>query len=201
VVTQLLGSDRAGTAFARAMGGEIVQTTPRFSADPAALRGWADAQPVPPGVVVGDLTTAPAAELVDAHRDLYRWAHEDWCPPPMWLPGVTGHAEATVAALRREVSSGARVDGRLAAFAFVVAEPDGLLLISETVRRSEPDGTALVAAVVADALRRLAAAGVPAVELDGHHTDPHLDPVTRTFPPGLRTDPLYVVRFAPRPPS
>jgi len=26
-------------------------------------------------------------------------------------------------------------------------------------------------------------------------TDPHLHPVTRTFPPGLHTDPLHVARL------
>jgi hypothetical protein len=113
------------------------------------------------------------------------------------IPALTGYGEATVAATRPEVSSGARVGGRLAAFAIVLAAPGGgLSLVSETVRRAEPDGVALVAAVVADAVRRLADAGVREVEFDGHVTDPHLDPVTRTFPPGLRSDPLHVARIA-----
>ena len=87
------------------------------------------------------------------------------------------------------------MDGRLAAIAIVIEEDGGLTLISETVRRDEPDGRALVAAVIADSLRRLAAAGAPHVEFEGHVTDPHLHPVTRTFPPGLPTDPIHVVRF------
>jgi GNAT superfamily N-acetyltransferase len=197
MTTQFLGSDEAGAALVRAVGGEIVQTTPRFVADPAVMRGWADAQSIPPGVTVGDLTAVPAAELAVAHRDLYLWQHEDWCAPPIWLPAVTAHAEAAVAVTRPELSSGARVGDRLAAFAIVIDEPGGgLMLISETVRRAEPDGIALVAAVVSDALRRLADAGVREVEFDGHVTDPHLHPVTQTFPPGLRTDPLHVARLS-----
>jgi hypothetical protein len=90
----------------------------------------------------------------------------------------------------------ARVGDRLAALAIVIDEPGGgLMVISETVRRDEPNGVAVVAAVVADALRRLAAAGVRHVELDEHVTDPHLHPVTLTFPPGLPTDPLHVARL------
>ena len=112
------------------------------------------------------------------------------------MPGVTAYAEATVAVTRRELSSAARVGDLLAALAIVIDEPGGgLMVISETVRRAEPNGVVLVAAVVADALRRLAAAGVRHVELDEHVTDPHLHPVTRTFPPGLPTDPLHVARL------
>ena len=197
MTVQFVESDRAGAGLVRAAGGQIVQTTPNFRLDPAAMLGWAGARPAPPGVVVDDLTGAPAVELAAAWRDLYLWQHEDWCRPPVSVPAVTGYAEATAAAVRRELSSGARVDGRLAAFAFVAEEPGGRpTLMTETVRRDEPDGEALVAAVLADSLRRLAAAGVREVQLDGHVTDPHLHPVTRTFPPGLPTDPLYVARIS-----
>jgi hypothetical protein len=72
-------------------------------------------------------------------------------------------------------------------------DPGGVAeVVTETVRRDEPDGAALVAAVLADCLRRLDDLGVAEVDLDGHVTDPHLHPVTMTFPPGLRTAPLFV---------
>ena len=193
---QFLESDKAGAALVRSAGGVIIQTTPGFRVDPVAMRDWVDAQPVPPGVALDDLTGFPRTEQVAAHRDRYLCQHEDWCPPPISVPGVTAHAEATVAVTRRELSSAARVGHRLAALAIVIDEPGGgLMVISETVRRAEPNGVALVAAVLADALRRLAAAGVRHVQLDGHVTDPHLHPVTRTFPPGLPTDPLHVARL------
>jgi hypothetical protein len=175
----------------------IIQTGPNFRVDPMAMRGWVDAQPVPPGVVLDDLSAFPTTELVEAHRDRYVWTHEDWCAAPISLPAVTAHAEATVAVTRRELSSGARVGDRLAALAMVIDEPGGgLMLISETVRRTESHGVAVVAAVVADALRRLADAGVRDVELDGHVTDPHLHPVTRSFPPDVRSAPLHVARLS-----
>jgi GNAT superfamily N-acetyltransferase len=197
MIAEFFGRDEASAALVRSAGGEIIQTTPNFVVDPAAMREWADAQPVPPGVVVDDLTAAPAAGLVEAWRDLYLWQHEEWCAPPMSVPAVTAHAEATVAATRRQLSSGAWVDNRLAALAVVVDEPGGgLMLISETTRRNEAYGVDLVAAVVADALRRLAGATAREVALDGHVTDPHLDPVTRTFPPGVRTDPFHVARLS-----
>jgi len=197
MTAQFLGSDQAAAALVRSVDGEIIQTTPGFQADPAAMGEWAAAQPVPSGVVVDDLTGTPAKDLAEAFRDLYLWTHEDWCTPPMSVPAVTAHAETIASALLREVSSGAWVDDRLAALAAVVEEPaGGLMLISETAGRAEPDGVALVAAVVADALHRLADAGVREVTFDGHVTDDHLDPVTHTFPPGLRTDPLHVARIS-----
>jgi GNAT superfamily N-acetyltransferase len=196
MVGQFMESDEATAALVRSVGGEIIQTTPNFRTDPATMREWTGAQPVPPGVVVDDLTGAPAKDLVEALRDLYLWQHEGWCAPPVSVPGVTAYARSLVSALRRTVSSAAWVGDRLAALAVVVEEPDGgPLVISETAHRSEPNGVALVAAVVADALRRLADAGVHEVTFDGHVTDVHLDPVTRTFPPGLSTDPLHVARI------
>jgi hypothetical protein len=62
---------------------------------------------------------------------------------------------------------------------------DPVDLIVETVRRDEADGTAPVAAVLAESLRRLDERGVASVDLDGHVTDPHLHAVTLTFPSDL----------------
>jgi hypothetical protein len=197
MAVSFLERDAAAAGLVRSVGGQVVQTAPNFVLDPVAMLDWATAQPVPPGAVVGDLTGAPATELAEACRDRYLWQHEGWCPPPVSVPAVTAHAEATVARTRRELSSGAWIRGRLAAVASVIEEPDGdLLLVSETSRPDEPEGIALVAAVVAAALGRLAAADVREIALDGHVTDRHLDPVTHTFPPGLRTDPLQVAHLS-----
>ena len=126
---------------------------------------------------------------------MYVWVHEGWTAPPLSVPLLTDRMAATVAATRREVSSRAFVGGRLAAFAGMLADPGGTTaIVTETVRRDEPDGTALVAAVLADSLRRSARARIREVDLDGHVTDPHLHPVTQTFPPDLPTYPLHVAR-------
>jgi hypothetical protein len=67
---QFLESDGAAAALVRSVGGVIIQTTPGFRLDPVAMRDWVDAQPVPPGVVLDDLTEFPRNALVEAHRDL-----------------------------------------------------------------------------------------------------------------------------------
>ena len=196
ITAQFLAADTAAAALLRAVGGRVVQTTPSFRLDPAAMVGWVRAQPTPPGVVLRDLAEVPAHDLAAAWRDLYVWQHEGWTAPPLSLPGLTRVAAATVEAADRSMSSGAWVDGRLAAFALVLRDPDGgMSVVTETMRRDEPGGVALVAAVTADCLRRLAGPGVRDVLLDGHVTDPHLDPVTRTFPPGVPADPLLVGRL------
>ena len=72
---QFLESDEAGAGLVRSAGGVIIQTTPGFRVDPVAMRDWIDAQPVPPGVVLDDLTGFPRTELVEAHRHRYLWQH------------------------------------------------------------------------------------------------------------------------------
>ena len=196
LVVQLYGSDAAALALVRAEGGEVVQTTPGFRVDPAAMLPWCAARPVPAGATVDSLAAGTRDELVRAWTDRYVWQHEGWTEPPVSVPRLTRFIEAAVDATTVEVSSGAWVGGRLAAFAAVLVDPGGdTELIAETTRRDEPDGTALVAAVLADCLRRLADRGTAEVELDGHVTDPHLHAVTGTFPPGLPTDPLLVARL------
>lgn len=196
ITAQFLAADTAAAALLRAVGGRIIQTTPNFRLDPADLLGWVRAQPTPPGVVLGDLTAVSDHDLAAAWRDLYIWQHEGWTAPPLSLPALTRVAAATVEAADRSMSSGAWVDGRLAACALALRDPEGgMSVVTETMRRDEPGGVALVAAVTADCLRQLAGHGVREVSFDGHVTDPHLDPVTRTFPPGLPTDPLLVGRL------
>lgn len=196
LVVQLFESDVAGMALLRAEGGEVVQTTPGFEVEPAAMLPWCAAQRAPAGVVLDSLATASRDELVRAWVDLYVWQHEGWTEPPLSLPDLTRYIGTAVDATALDASAGAWVGGRLAAIAAAFVDPDGMTeIVTETARRDEPDGAALVAAVVADCLRRLADRRVAAVTFDGHLTDPHLHPVTGTFPPGLPTDPLLVARI------
>jgi hypothetical protein len=48
---------------------------------------------------------------------------------------------------------------------------------------------AILAAALAESFRTLAAHGIRTAAFDGHVTDPHLDPVARTFPPNIPTTP------------
>lgn len=196
MTAQFFASDAASAALLRAEGAEIIQRTPGFVLMPERMRAWCDAQPVPPGVVVGSLAGLPVAELAAAWLDRYVWVHEGWTAPPLSMPALSRTAAALAAEVDRDAAAGAWVDGRLAALATVWIDPAGSCELSaETVRRDEPDGTALVAAVLADSLRRLADRGVTAVQLDGHVTDAHLHPVTLTFPADIAADPLLVARL------
>jgi GNAT superfamily N-acetyltransferase len=195
MVVRFFAADAATAALFRAEHGEVVQTAPNTRLAPAELRFWADAQPVPVGATVGSLAGVPLDEVARAWTDAYVWQHEGWTWPPISMPALARYAEITARDTDRELSAGAWVGGRLAAIALAIDTDGETTLVTETVRRDEPDGVALVAAVLAEALRRLADRGVGDVLLDGHVTDPHLHPVTGTFPAGLRTDPILVGRI------
>lgn len=195
LVAQVQEADTSGMALLRAEGGQVVQTAPNHRFAPAEMLPWAADQAVPPGAVLAELTAVPRDELVAAVAGMYVWQHVGWASE-VSMPAVTAYAGRLADATTAELSAGARVDGRLAAVALVITNPDGTVdLVTETMRRAEPDGTALVAAVLADTVHRLAAGPVTEVGLDGHVTDPHLHPVMLTFP-ALRTDPLLSARLA-----
>jgi hypothetical protein len=67
-------------------------------------------------------------------------------------------------------------------------------LVCETTHRDEPDGDALVAAVLGECLRRAASAGGREIEIDGHVSDPHLAAVLAELPI-LRHDPVLLVEI------
>jgi ribosomal protein S18 acetylase RimI-like enzyme len=198
LVVQIVGSDTAGLALLRAVGGQIVQTTPSFRPVPAAMLDWAAAQPVPPGVRLAPLTGVPRDELVAAWVQTYVWQHVGWASE-VSVPALTPRMAEMVDAIAPDLSVGAWAGDRLAATVLIIpddgAGPGGVQLLTETVRRDEPDGTAILAAALAECFRTLAARGIPTADLDGHVTDPHLDPVTRTFPPGIPTTPLHTTRL------
>jgi hypothetical protein len=74
-------------------------------------------------------------------------------------------------------------------------ETDGsVTIVSETIRRDTPSGTAKVAAGVARCLQHLAAASVRRVELDGHLSDTHLGEVVKTLP-AVPANPLLLVEL------
>lgn len=68
-----------------------------------------------------------------------------------------------------------------------------MTVVAETARPDQPHGRTLVAAVLADCLQRLAAAGVRVLEIDGHESDPHLAPVLLSLPARTPADPLMLV--------
>jgi GNAT superfamily N-acetyltransferase len=184
LVTQVYEFDAAGLALVRAEGGKVVQRAPEHRFDPASAAQWCAVQPVPPGVTITGLDAVGHDELIRIWRDMYVWQHADWTLPPLDLPALTRHVERVAGATAKEASAAAWVGGRPVAYAAALIDPGGETeIVSETARRDEPDGTALVAAVVAECLRRLAARGVRAAMFDGHLSDPHFYPATRALHP------------------
>ena len=68
------------------------------------------------------------------------------------------------------------------ALAFAFPCDDGLEIVAETIRPTQPQGEELVAGAVATLLERFARCGGSRVYLDGHVTDPHLQPVLDRIP-------------------
>lgn len=192
MAVRFFADDVATAALFRAEHGKVVQTAPNIRLVPAEQRSWAGLRSAPAGSIVRSLAGVPRDEVARAWTDMYVWMHEGWTEPPISMPALGRYAEITARDTDRELSAGAWVDGRLAAIALAVDTDGETTLVTETLRRDEPDGVALVAAVLAESLRRLADRGVPEVVLDGHLSDPHLHPVTTTLPPDLPSAPLLV---------
>lgn len=187
--------DAAAVGFMAAVGGRPYQRCPCLRPDPtsADIRSWCASQSPPPVARLDSAEGLSRNELIRLWVDQYIWVHEPWSPvtSTALLESV---AEEIADDMIRAASSAAWVAGRVAALAWAVQEPAGeVTVVAETTGCGELQGQALVAAVLADCLRRLAARNVRAVEIDGHDSDPHLAPVVRSLPMGTPADPLLLV--------
>ena len=155
----------------------FIVTTPVVRPGDEAVRAWCAAHTGAAGAMTG----ADRRELGAAFADLYRWIHESWSPVG------SGAALAEVSAgmvsdLDDDLSSGVWRGDRLVAAAFVFRDGARLECVAETMRRDEPDGIGALGAAVARTLTAAAAAGIAAVEFDGHDSDAHLAPLVATLP-------------------
>lgn len=198
LVTRVLHADPTATGFVRSIGHDLVEHCPAPQGDPTTpgWRTWAAGQRLPDGTVLVGTGDVAAADLEEAWVDYYVWAHEtvgrlrDRATVATAFEGLAAHLDHGVSRL---VLRG----GRIAALSLVFAEPapDGICrVLAETPHIDEPDGTALVAAVLAGTLDALAARGTRLVELEGRTFDPHLPAVVATFPPH-DANPMSVVRL------
>jgi hypothetical protein len=189
--------DPAATALVAAAGGTVFQRCPSSTPDPAdpAVQAWCAARPVPDGFTVAAASTVPEAALVDAWIATYLWVHESWYPADPQV--LTRMGSDLVARLDRSLTRLATRDGRPCAAAWVLPATAGRATVAfaETIRPDEPDGAAIVAAVLAGCLRDLAAVGVDKVLIDGHDSDPHLAPVVATLP-AAASEPLLLVELS-----
>lgn len=139
------------------------------------------------------LATVEAEASAAAFAGLYEWTHRAWSP-------VTDTDEL-IAVSRREVgeanpnlSVAGWFEGGLAALALAFPRDDGVDVVAETLEHDQPRGKQLVAGVLSVLLGRLAGRGGGNVHIDGHVTDPHLQPVSSTIP-DLLTDPVDLVEL------
>lgn len=190
--------------FADSLGCTVLFHCPEPWIDPTsgAGRQWADEQPLPSGSALVTLGELPTAQVGEAWARCFEWTHRTFGTvhperlADVWL-GMSGELDPDTSMLTVEVSTGA-----ITALSLVIPDAwDGrTMIISETVRKDQPDGDRLLRAVVAGSLRVLGQRGVQRVELEGHATDAHLPGLVQSLPPG-GGDPMDVLRLDPPRPS
>ena len=122
----------------------------------------------------------------------------------MGAPGVvTGSTEAPLRELANSLTNEADPDltsvvtrgSDVSAVTWIFDGHDGTAeVVAETVQRHATHGVADVACSLARSLRKLARAGVRKAEIDGHVSDPHLQPVVADLPEVPR-EPLDLVEI------
>lgn len=175
-----LRPDAPAAAFITRAGGRTYQHCPGImveASDPR-VRRWAAAQPT---TTCTDLSAVDTHVLVAAFADLYAWSHRNWSPvtDTEELMQVSGQE---IAEVDRALSTGAWVNGHLAAAALAFPSDDRIEVVAETIHPAQPRGEDLVAGALATLLETLAQRGGGHVYIDGHITDPHLQPVLDRIP-------------------
>lgn len=201
ILTRAMSSQPARQAFARAMGFEVLTRCPSPQLNPGsrATSHWIERHQPPAGVRIVPARDRSFEEFLEAWVDLYVWIHEEWSPT---VARETVHklfAASRMADVDFEVSQVALVDDRIVALACVLPDQwdNRSFLVTETVRRRLRNGTQILAATIAAALRACARRGIHFVEFDGHVVDPHYYPLSQTFPI-TGADPLLVMRHPGR---
>ncbi|MBC7630370.1 GNAT family N-acetyltransferase [Aeromicrobium sp.] len=189
--------DSAGHHFVAAVGGLAYQRCDGVTLDPSSpnVQAWAAGAVAPHGARVEPLDGWAHERLVAAFVEQYLWVHEGWSPVTS-LDALDDVARSTIDEHDATMGSVAVVDGHLAAL--VLAFPAGdhqLEVVAETQSRSQPHGAAVLAAALARTVTAAAAAGMTALELDGHVTDPHLHPLLQSAPV-VTSNPLLLVEHS-----
>ena len=196
--------DGAALRFLAAGGGGVYQRCPGQVIDPgeAAVRSWvADRLRAPAGVEVDSLEDLDGGEVAAAFAEQYLWVHALWSPVPVGAARTAlGKVAASVSAqVDRVVSSGAWWRGRLVVMAAAFPAAGGWEVVAETVI-GDPASVGMgggravgaLAAALARTVDRASVHGGGLVELDGHVSDPHLQPALVSLPTVARR-PLLLV--------
>ncbi|AQT77991.1 hypothetical protein B1R94_00175 [Mycolicibacterium litorale] len=172
-----LRPDAPAMAFIDRIGGRVYQRCAGVVIDAShpSVRQWAGAQPK---ANCTDLAALDTDMLVTAFANLYTWSHRSWSPVTD-IYELMEVSRQDITHVDRMASSGAWADGQLAALALAFPSDDGIDVVAETIhpRTSHFRGQELVASALATVLETLTSRGGGHVYIDGHLTDPHLQPV------------------------
>jgi hypothetical protein len=189
-------SDRPGVALLDRLDGRVYQHCPGLCPDPRSpdVAAWVAGVEASTDADVHALAEVPRREWAELWVAQYLWVHQDWSP------AAEGPLREVARELMDEVdpdmTSVAVRDSRVSAVTWVFDGHDGTAeVVGETVQSEAHDGVDDVAACLARGLRMLAHTGVQKAEIDGHITDPHLQPVL-DFPTVPR-EPLDLVEIWP----
>lgn len=197
VLTRAMSSRPVREAFASAVGFRVVMRCPAPQVNPTstAVDRWIEEHQASPGITVVPAQERSFEEVLDAWVDLFVWIHETWLPTYPRPTVLDVFAETCLDEVDFGLSRVALLDDQIVALACVLPDQSDrrCFLVAETVERSCPDGTEILAATIGAALQACAAEGTTFVEFDGHEVDPHYYPLSQTLPV-LGADPFLVMR-------
>ncbi|MFX4270725.1 GNAT family N-acetyltransferase [Propionibacteriaceae bacterium Y1685] len=203
VVGRVMASQPQRRAFADSLGCTVLAHCPVPYVAPTAdeVRAWASLQSVPAGWLIAPIGDLDDDQLASAWADLFTWTHQPFGRvmldqlPQMWTSYRVG-CDPAVSTVCLDS------DGRVVALSLVSLEAweHHNLMVTETVRRDQPNGAAAVAAVVAGSLTQLANRGVTTVEIEGHSTDVHISELIESLPTS-GSDPMDIMVFGQRVPT
>jgi GNAT superfamily N-acetyltransferase len=189
--TKARASDTAAMAFLTGQGGRVYQSCSAavIDADDLSVQRWANAQSA---TGCTDLAHLSLEQLSAAFSTQYLWTHSSWSPVGD-LAALAAAATAEMVDLDRALSAAAWHGGRLAVVVFAFRTPTHIEVVAETLDEAEPDGERRLAQSIAFVLRAVRRQPhCHMVAVDGHVTDPHLQPVLGSIP-ALTTNPLHLI--------
>ena len=189
--TKARASDATATAFLTGQGGVVYQSCSAavIDAGDLSVQRWANAQSA---TGCTDLAHLSSEQLSTAFSTQYLWTHRSWSPVGD-RAALAAAATAEMVDLDRALSAAAWHDGRLTAVVFAFRTPTQIEVVAETLDEAEPDGERLLAQAIAFMLRAVRRqTRSPLVAVDGHVTDPHLQPVLGSIPT-LTANPLHLI--------
>lgn len=191
--TKVRACDTAVLAFITGRGGRVYQRCPAavIDAQNPSVQQWARAHST---AACTDLTHLSLDQLGAAFSRQYLWTHRSWSPVGD-TTALAAAATAEMEDLDRSLSAGVWHGGKLVAVVFAFRSTSYIDVVAETLAEAEPHGERWLAQAIAFMLRTVRQQpDSHLVAVDGHITDPHLQPVLDSIP-ALTTNPLHLVEI------